>query len=100
MIKIKHKIESEQIQCAFAVAIAKVTKQITAQPTLKDILNLTPAIPHVIEVAINLTTYLIDDDLITPFESLGIFYECQGIYQQAETWFKQCREVAEGPFGN
>lgn len=90
--------EVNQLQRAFAATMVAKAKQIPQSPTRENILALSPAIPHIEEVANYLTAYLSDEDLVT-FTSLGLFYRGQGFYQQAEPWFQQCTEVAESRLG-
>ncbi len=83
--------------CQVMVAEAQKIKQ---TPTREDILAITPAIPHIAEVAGNLTDWLTDDDLTWPFIGLGRFYEGQGFYSQAEPWYQQCLLVSQTRLGD
>jgi tetratricopeptide (TPR) repeat protein len=47
-------------------------------------------VPHLEEVAENLTDALTDDDLVVPFIGVSRFYEAQGLYALAEAWDQQC----------
>lgn len=57
-------------------------------------------IPHLEEVAQNLTVFIRDEDLLWLFDRLGRFYKSQGLYGQAELWFVQCLSVAQERLGS
>ena len=76
-----------------------VANQIDYQLTRQDVINFSPWIPHIEEVAINLAEFLSDEDLIRPFNRLGMFYEGQSFSQQAEVWYQQFGEVAKQRLG-
>ena len=91
--------EADEAKTKFAVMMLEVAKLIPQQPNPEDILNLTPHIPHIIEVAIHLSQYLSDENLITLFTKLAWFYQGQGLYQQAELWLQQCVELTRNHLG-
>ncbi|WP_422641108.1 tetratricopeptide repeat protein, partial [Tolypothrix tenuis] len=82
--------------CGVMVAVAENLPQ---TPTLEQINDFTPAIPHIAEVANNLIQYVSDDDLISPFFGNAKFYSGQGLYNQAVTWCEQCLEVTKNLLG-
>ncbi|NEN91451.1 MAG: tetratricopeptide repeat protein [Okeania sp. SIO3H1] len=82
--------------CRVMVAEAK---EIPQTPVREKVLAVEPAIPHLEEVAENLTDWLTDDDLIWPFVGLGRFYEGQGFYESAQPWFEECLDVTKSRFG-
>ncbi|MCC5656185.1 tetratricopeptide repeat protein [Nostoc sp. XA010] len=98
-MKLDESSNADEVKTAFAAQMVEVAKQIPPQPNREDILNLTPHIPHLAEVATYLSQYLSDEDLIWPFTGLGWFYQGQGLYQQAEPWYKLCLKVAENRLG-
>ncbi len=91
--------EADEAKTKFAVMMLEVAKLIPQQPNPEDILNLTPHIPHIIEVAIHLSQYLSDENLITLFTKLAWFYQGQGLYQQAELWLQQCVDLTRNRLG-
>ncbi|OUL28700.1 hypothetical protein BV372_24465 [Nostoc sp. T09] len=91
--------QAEDFKRSFCRVMVAVAKNMPDAPTLQQIQDVAPAIPHLAEVANNLIKYISDKDLILPFCSLGRFYECQGLYEQAETWRKQCLDFAQNYFG-
>ena len=93
--QLDNKNTDEQKQ-KFCEVIGAVTRQFPESPTRKFLLHIAPTIPHVAEVAANLTEYLSNEDLVNPFEGLGRFYENQGFYSQAERWYEQgCLKTKE-----
>jgi tetratricopeptide (TPR) repeat protein len=88
----------------FKQAFVKVTialaKYIPQTPTLKLITAVSPAMPHLAEVAKNFIQHISDEDLIWAFVAQGRFYRGQGLYDQAEPWFKQCLEVTKKRLGD
>lgn len=87
------------LQYALATLMIAVAKDIPQTPTLKEITTVSPAIPHLAEVAKNLIQYISDEDLIWAFEGNARFYDGQGLYTQAEPWLKQCLEVTKKRLG-
>ncbi|MEH1823337.1 MAG: tetratricopeptide repeat protein [Nostoc sp.] len=98
-MKLDELSNADEVKTNFTAQMVEVAKQIPQQPNREDILNLTPFISHIAEVATHLSNYLSNEDLIWPFTRLGWFYKGQGLYQQAEPWYKLCVEVAENRLG-
>ncbi|WP_442994295.1 tetratricopeptide repeat protein [Scytonema sp. PRP1] len=90
---------ADDMKSAFAAAMVKVAQGFPETPNREQIKAVSTAMPHIAEVANNLTTYLNDKDIISPFLSLGRFYQGQGFYEQAEPWYKQCLEVTKKRLG-
>ncbi|MHC5746069.1 MAG: NB-ARC domain-containing protein, partial [Nostoc sp.] len=78
--------------CRVMVAAAK---EIPDSPTLEQITAVSPAIPHIAEVANHLIQYLSDEDLIWPFMGNATFYNAQGLYNQALPWCEKCLEITK-----
>ena len=76
-----------------------VAKDIPDSPTLQQINDVTPATPHIAEVATNLIQYVSDDDLIWPFLGNARFYHGQGLYDKGAPWYKQCLEITKKRLG-
>ncbi|MEH2381666.1 MAG: tetratricopeptide repeat protein, partial [Nostoc sp.] len=98
-MKLDELSNADEVKTNFTAQMVEVAKQIPQQPNREDILNLTPFISHIAEVATHLSDYLSNEDLIWPFTRLGWFYKGQGLYQQAEPWYKLCVEVAKNRLG-
>ncbi|MEH1837692.1 MAG: tetratricopeptide repeat protein [Nostoc sp.] len=98
-MKLDKSNEADEAKTNFAAMMLEVAKLIPQQPKPEDILNLTPHIPHIIEVATHLSQYVDDENLITLFTKLAWFYQGQGLHQQAEYWLQQCVEVTQNRLG-
>ncbi|WP_445627388.1 tetratricopeptide repeat protein [Nostoc sp. DSM 114167] len=98
-MKLDESSNADEVKTAFVAQMVEVAKRIPQQPNREDIFNFTPHIPHLAEVATHLSQYLSNEDLICPFTGLSWFYQGQGLYQQAEPWYKLCKEVAENRLG-
>jgi tetratricopeptide (TPR) repeat protein len=97
----QHKLtldQAEDLKRSFCQVMLAVAQEIPQDPTRELITAISPAMPHVAEVAKNLTVYLSDKDLILPFTHLGRFYEGQGFYTQAENLYELCRVTVEKRF--
>ncbi|WP_246275704.1 tetratricopeptide repeat protein, partial [Brasilonema bromeliae] len=85
---------------AFATAMIAVAKNIPENATREQVTVISPAIPHLAEVANNLIQCVRDEDLIWAFVGNALFYNSQGLYDQAEPWYKQCLEVTKKRLGD
>ncbi|MEH2458695.1 tetratricopeptide repeat protein [Nostoc sp.] len=92
--------QAEEFKRSLCRVMVAVAKEIPDLPTHKLIIAISPAIPHVEEIANNLTIYLSDADLCWPFTSLGRFYQGQGLYEQSASYWKQCLTVTQKHFGS
>ena len=92
--------EADNLKRAFAWAMVEISQEIPNAPTLKDIESVKDAIPHLEEVAQNLTDALRDEDLLWLCDRLGRFYKSQGLYTLAELWYVQCLSIAQVRLGN
>ncbi|MFN6539605.1 MAG: tetratricopeptide repeat protein [Nostoc sp. EkiNYC01] len=94
-MKLNNSTEADEAKTKFAAMMLEVAKLIPQQPNPEDVLNFTPHIPHIKEVAIHLSQYLSDENIITLFTKLAWFYQGQEIYQQAESWLQRCVELTQ-----
>ncbi|MBW4661067.1 MAG: tetratricopeptide repeat protein [Drouetiella hepatica Uher 2000/2452] len=83
----------------FCQVMVSVAKQLPASPIQQEIVSITPAIPHVAEVATTLQAWVEDADLLWPYVGLGRFYDEQGAYGQAEPWYEQCLSSVQTRLG-
>ncbi|MEH1934842.1 MAG: tetratricopeptide repeat protein [Nostoc sp.] len=88
--------ELKRSLCGVMIAIAK---DIPETPTLEQITAVSPAIPHLAEVANHLLEYVSDEDLIWAFIGNASFYKGHGLYNQAIPWSEQCLEVTKKRLG-
>jgi tetratricopeptide (TPR) repeat protein len=91
--------QTEEFKHSVCGVMVAVAKEIPYSPTLEQITDVTPAIPHIAEVANNLIQYVSDEDLIWPFMGNATFYNGQGLYNQAVTWCQQSLEVTKKRLG-
>ncbi|MEJ6486604.1 tetratricopeptide repeat protein [Nostoc punctiforme UO1] len=89
----------EELKRSFCRVMVAVAKGIPDSPTLQQINDVTPATPHLAEVANNLIQYITDEDLPWVFIGNAQFYNGQGLYKQASPWYKQCLEVTKKRLG-
>ncbi|MEH2078671.1 MAG: tetratricopeptide repeat protein [Nostoc sp.] len=91
--------QAEELKRSLCRVMVAVAKDIPETPTLKKITNVSPAIPHIAEVANNLIQCVSDDDLIWAFLGNATFYDGQGLYNQALPWYEKCLEVTKKCLG-
>lgn len=88
--------EFKRSLCEVMVAVAKYIPQTL---TLEQIKVVAPTIPHLAEVANNLTQYVSDEDLPVAFVGNARFYHGQGLYDKAAPWYQQCLEITKKRLG-
>ncbi|NER50381.1 MAG: pilus assembly protein PilF, partial [Symploca sp. SIO1A3] len=86
--------EVEEMKQGLVAVMVDVAEQIPYQITLELVEIFQPVIPHLEEVARKLMEFVTDEDLITPCNKLGWFYEGQGFYELAEPWLQEGKAVA------
>ncbi|MEH2330064.1 tetratricopeptide repeat protein [Nostoc sp.] len=91
--------QAEELKRSLCRVMVTVAQDIPDSPTLEQITAVSPAIPHIAEVANHLIQYVSDDDLFWPFYGNARFYNGQGLYNQALPWCKQCLEVTKKRLG-
>ncbi len=91
--------EKEQLKKSYCKEIVSIARQIPETTTLEEINRFLLTVPHLEEGATNLIEWLEDGDLTQPFVGLGRFYKRQGLYQEAEPWYKQCLSVTQSRLG-
>ena len=91
--------QAEELKRSLCRVMVAVAKEIPDSANLEQITAVSPAIPHIAEVANHLIQYLSDNDLLWPFYGNGTFYNAQGLYNQALPWYEQCLEVAKKRLG-
>nr|NDJ25626.1 tetratricopeptide repeat protein [Nostoc sp. B(2019)] len=91
--------QAEEFKRSLCRVMVTVAKDISETPTLEQITDVTPAIPHISEVGKNLIEYVSDDDLIWTFVGNARFYEGQGLYDKAAPWREECLEITRQRLG-
>ncbi|NMF65864.1 tetratricopeptide repeat protein, partial [Brasilonema octagenarum] len=82
--------QADELKRAFAEIFIAIAQKIPDLPIRRDIESVKDAIPHLTEVAQNLTDAVSDENLIWAFVGLGRFYSGQGLYALAQPWGEQC----------
>ncbi|MGH2415019.1 MAG: tetratricopeptide repeat protein, partial [Microcystaceae cyanobacterium] len=90
---------NKKLKYNFCKVMVKLAKEILDLPTQEIISSFKDTIPHLIEVAQNLTDAISSEDLIPLFSQLGKFYKGQGFYAMAQPLYKQCVSVVEFRLG-
>ncbi|BAY62632.1 NB-ARC domain-containing protein [Calothrix brevissima NIES-22] len=91
--------QAEEFKRSFCGVMIAVAEDIPYTSTIQQIKDVTPAIPHIAEVADNLIEYVSDDDLFWVFTGNAFFYNGQGLYTQAEPWYQHCLEASKKRLG-
>ena len=98
-VKLDELAVADELKQGFCQAMVAVAEDIPQTPTLQQILQVAPAIPHLAEVATVQKDWLSDEDLIGPFVGLASFYKGQGAYEQALPWYEQCLSTTRERLG-
>ncbi|MEH1966522.1 tetratricopeptide repeat protein, partial [Nostoc sp.] len=99
-LKLKGLSQAEELKRSLCRVMVAVAQYIPGSSTLEQITAVSPAIPHIAEVANHLIQYLSDDDLFWPFIGNAKFYNVQGLYNQALPWYKLCLKVIKKRLGD
>ena len=91
--------DTDEQKYNFCQVMIEVAQSISSSPTQEFISSVKDAIPHLAEVAQNLTDAVSDENLIWVFYGLDRFYSGQGLYALAEPWCKQCVLVVQTRLG-
>jgi hypothetical protein len=81
--------QADELKHSFATTFVAIAQEIPDSPTQELIKSVKDAMPHLAELAQNLTDAVSDENLIWPFVGLGRFYEGQGLYALAELWYER-----------
>jgi tetratricopeptide (TPR) repeat protein len=98
-LKLKGLSQAEELKRSLCRIMVAVAKDIPDSATLQQINDITPATPHLVEVANNLIQYIADEDLTWIFVGNARFYNGQGLYNQALPWCEQCLEITKKRLG-
>jgi tetratricopeptide (TPR) repeat protein len=89
-LKLIASAEINDLKQAFSSTFIEIAQTIPDSATLELINSVKNAIPHLTEVAENLTDAVSDENLIWVFTGLARFYKEQGLYALAEPCYEQC----------
>ena len=99
-LKGKPRDDRQRLMAAVCQSLVAVAKTIPHTPTLEQIAQIEPNLPHLEEVVTALYSGLSDEDLLGIFTALDWFWRGQGAYTQAEPWGEQCLQVAQERWGD
>ncbi|MDZ8087583.1 MAG: tetratricopeptide repeat protein, partial [Nostoc sp. DedQUE12b] len=91
--------QAEELKRSVCKLMVGIAENIPYTPTLEQINAVSPAIPHIAEVANHLIEYISDDDLIWPFIGNAWFYNGQALYEKVAPWLEECLEVTKQRLG-
>ena len=91
--------KGEELKRSFCRVMVAVAKDIPETATIEQINAVSPAIPHIAEVANHLIEYVSDDDLYWVLTGNGQFYNAQGLYDKAAPWYEQCVKTTKQRLG-
>jgi tetratricopeptide (TPR) repeat protein len=97
--KLEASAVKETAKKAYGAVMVKIAKTIEQTLTLEDVARIEPLIDHLKIAAEELNQWLEDEDLFSPFTGLGLFYNGQGLYNEAFPYFEQCLKVTEQLLG-
>jgi len=99
LVKLAVSERADDLKRGFAEVMVAIAKTIPDSPTKELITRVKDAIPHLAEVAQNLTDAVSDENLLSVFVGLSNFYSGQGLYAIAEPWAQQCASVVQTRLG-
>ncbi|NEQ68864.1 MAG: tetratricopeptide repeat protein [Symploca sp. SIO2D2] len=92
--------KADELKRSFCLVMVAEAQKIPQTPTRRDLAELTPTIPHLVEAATAQKKWLNDKEFILPFVGLILFYKGQAAYSQAVKWSEQCVLDAEAHLVN
>jgi tetratricopeptide (TPR) repeat protein len=92
--------QADEFRQAFAAVFVKCARRLSPLSSREFIESVKDCIPHLEEVAQNLTTAVSNEDLLWLFIGVGMFYHIQGLYALAEPWYQQCLSTALAHIGD
>ncbi|MBP0029998.1 tetratricopeptide repeat protein [Roseofilum sp. Guam] len=98
--KLVESSQVEEMKREICRVMVEVARTIPETLTHQQIMEVEPAIPHLVEIAEQLTDDLTDDELPWVFVGLARFYLGQEQYGQAGYWFEQCLDIIEYRLGS
>lgn len=87
--------EADNLKRSFCQDMAELAQQIPQTPNREQILAIAPNIPHLAETTTTWPDSLDNKNLSRTFVGLGRFYEGQGFYHEAKTWYETCIQVTK-----
>jgi tetratricopeptide (TPR) repeat protein len=84
----------EEMKRSFCRGISSIDLQISLPLTIATIEQMAPLIPHLKEATTTLEPWLADADLMKLSTWIGLFYQGQSAFEEAEKWFLHGRTIA------
>jgi len=91
--------EEEAMKQSLCLAMVAMANQIPDVPTLFQLEQIKPVIPHLQEVSTTLHAILSDSNLTALATCVARFYKGQAAYVEAEYWYNQCLALATAHLG-
>ncbi|MBD2060359.1 tetratricopeptide repeat protein [Oculatella sp. FACHB-28] len=91
--------EADEMKQTLCQVMSAAAERMPIAPTLAQIEQFTPVIPHLKEVTTTLQPWLADADIFKPSTRIAQFYEGQVDYREALFWYQHCREISENRLG-
>ena len=91
--------DKNQYKRSFCDNLIEIAKKIPRSPILEDIKSVEDVIPHLIEVVENYLDAVSDENLIWAFLGLADFYNGQGLYALAQSWYQQSLSIVKSRLG-
>lgn len=98
--KFKISPQADNFKSLFIQVTVKIAKNISNLETLDEALNIASFIPHIQEVADEMSEDLSDRDFSWPFRGVIEFYQIQGLYKFAESWAQKHLVRAQNRLGS
>jgi tetratricopeptide (TPR) repeat protein len=89
----------DELKRSICRVMANIARTVPQTPTLTEIAQLTPAIPHLESAAQHLTDFYSNEDVLSALTGVARFYQGQGQYPQAEPWCIAAFIAASQRFG-
>ena len=92
--------QADEMKRQVCRTLANAAKEIPEDATREEMTAIAPLIPHLTQVVTIWTDGLEQEDVIYPYRGLGRFYEEQGLYTEADPWYRQCLRQSRAKLGN
>ena len=97
--KLNKGLKFSNLKQSFCQNMVEIAHTVPESPTLEQILAIEPNIPHLAEAATTWLSSMNSESVVKLFVGLGKFYEGQGLYPQAETWYDNCYHTIDQKLG-
>jgi tetratricopeptide (TPR) repeat protein len=98
--KMEDYADADALKQGHCQGMVQIAQTIPETPTREQIVAVTPAIPHLAEAATTWQLWIENESLIWPFVGVGQFFQGQGVYKHAESWFQLCLDTIHNRLGH